>query len=61
MPPPPPPADAQITAFSDSVLPGVDAVDDWDDDWDDDDSVYSQVFVNNLVKILKRFLFLKAT
>ncbi|XP_055945160.1 sorting nexin lst-4-like isoform X1 [Argiope bruennichi] len=42
MPPPPPPADAQITAFSESVLPGVDAVDDWDDDWDDDDSVYSQ-------------------
>ncbi|GFR06835.1 sorting nexin lst-4 [Trichonephila clavata] len=42
MPPPPPPADAQINAYTEAVLPGVDAVDDWDDDWDDDDSVYSQ-------------------
>ncbi|KAG8189024.1 hypothetical protein JTE90_025467 [Oedothorax gibbosus] len=40
MPPPPPPADSQYTG---AVLPGVEAVDDWDDDWDDDDdSVYSQ-------------------
>ncbi|GFY76134.1 sorting nexin lst-4 [Trichonephila inaurata madagascariensis] len=43
MPPPPPPADAQITAYTEAVLPGVDAVDDWDDDWDDDDSDHTGV------------------
>ncbi|KFM57812.1 Sorting nexin-33, partial [Stegodyphus mimosarum] len=42
MPPPPLPPDATITPYSDAILPGADAVDDWEDDWDDDDSIYSQ-------------------